>query len=63
MLYIASRDHTFPLSITTHFLMFVCLFVSYCFVSEERGGNQLDGMCNSSYAFYKLPTVLILLID
>ena len=43
--------------------LFVCLFVSYCFVSEERGGNQLDGMCNSSYAFYKLPTVLILLID
>ena len=35
LLYIASRDHTFPLSVTTRFF-YVCLFVSYCFVSEER---------------------------
>ena len=35
MLYIASRDHTFPLSITTHFLMFVCLLVIVLFLKRE----------------------------
>ena len=35
LLYIASRDHTFPVSITTRFFMFACLLVIVLFLKRE----------------------------